>query len=368
MTQDVAAELNFKRERLIDFMNRERLDAVLISRFENIAWLTAGRVDVRIGVPRETGPASLLLTKDNQAYYLTTNNEAARLQDEEFPGLDWKPVIKPWYANDLRASVEQIAPAATVGSDTPLADLRTVNLQPLRLQLHETEVERYRSVCHETAALATQVLLKFRPGMTEWQMQAMLAESLLERGILPSVFLTAVDDRILKYRHAVPRDGVLQRFGMLNFCARKGGLVVSMTRFVHFGPIPADLRERFAVVAQVNAKLASATRQGNTADHLFTVARDAYAAAGCPGEEANHHQGGAIGYNEREWVASPGGRETCLDAQAFAWNPTFNGAKVEDTILLRNGAIELLTHTPDLPVVETSVDGVTYRSAGVLEM
>lgn len=368
MTQDLEAELSTKRQQLIDFMRRERLDAVLISRLENIAWLTAGRVDIRIGVPRETGPASLLLTKDNEAYYLTTNNEAARLHDEEFTGLDWKPVIKPWYANDLRSSIEQAAPAATVGSDTPLADLRTINLQPLRLQLHESEIERYRWLGRETAAAASAVLLKLRPGIRERQMQAMLAESLLERGILPSVFLTATDDRIRKYRHAVPRDGVLRHFGMLNFCARRWGLSVSMTRFVHFGAMPADLKEKFAVVAQVNAKLSAATREGSTADQLFAVARDAYAAAGYPGEETNHHQGGATGYNEREWVARPGGQETCCDPQAFAWNPSLDGAKVEDTILLQDGAIELLTPTPDLPIVDTSIDGMICRSAGVLEM
>jgi hypothetical protein len=39
---------------------------------------------------------------------------------------------------------------------------------------------------------------------------------------------------------------------------------------------------------------------------------------------------------------------------------------VEDTVLLRGGRIELLTTTPDLPVVSTEAGGVTYESAGVL--
>ncbi|HEY4009835.1 MAG TPA: M24 family metallopeptidase, partial [Acidobacteriaceae bacterium] len=187
-------------------------------------------------------------------------------------------------------------------------------------------------------------------------------------GILPSVFLTAVDDRIRSYRHAVPRDGVLQRFGMLNFCARRWGLTVSITRFVYFGPMERELEDKFDVVAQVNAKLLVATQKGRTADELFATARDAYAAAGCAGQETMHHQGGATGYMEREWVARPGGAEVCGRTQAFAWNPSFDGAKVEDTVLLRNGSVEVLTATPDLPVIETPVNGTSYSSAGVLRM
>ena len=88
MTDNAEEELKQKRERVIGLLEREQLDAIIIARHENIAWLTAGRVDVRIGLLRETGAASLLLTKDNAGHYLTTNNEASRLANEEFAGLD----------------------------------------------------------------------------------------------------------------------------------------------------------------------------------------------------------------------------------------------------------------------------------------
>ena len=368
MTDDVKAELCIKRQRVIDLLNREQLDAVLISKHENIAWITAGQVDVRIGVLRETGVASLLLTKDSAAYYLTTNNEAPRLAAEEFAGLDWKSVVKPWYANDVAASIKQIVPSGHVGTDNTFGSLRNVNLQPLRLELTDGEAERYRGLARDAAEVATEVLKRLRPGVSERQMQAMLAEALMDRGLLPSVYLTAVDDRIRRYRHAVPRDGVLERFGMLNFCARRWGLSVSMTRFVYFGPMPAELEEKFEVVAQVNAHLQDATREGRTGDELFTVARNAYAAAGHPNEETMHHQGGAAGYLEREWVARPGSTDVCGHTQAFAWNPSLDGAKVEDTVLLRDGSLDAMTRTSELPLVETALNGTRYYSAGVLRM
>lgn len=50
------------------------------------------------------------------------------------------------------------------------------------------------------------------------------------------------------------------------------------------------------------------------------------------------------------------------ERQAFAWNPTITGTKVEDTALVIGDNVELITSTPDWPVIETS--GGT-RAAGV---
>jgi antitoxin VapB len=127
------------------------------------------------------------------------------------------------------------------------------------------------------------------------------------------------------------------------------------------------MEERFAVAAQVNARLCHATREGATSDALFKAAGEAYSDLGYQGEERMHHQGGATGYFEREWIARPGGGEKVTPQQAFAWNPTVQGAKVEDTVLLRNGTIEILTATPRLPTVSTSCGGRAYLSASVLK-
>jgi antitoxin VapB len=55
-----------------------------------------------------------------------------------------------------------------------------------------------------------------------------------------------------------------------------------------------------------------------------------------------------------------------VNRQAFAWNPSARGGKVEDTVLLQDDAIEYLTETTMFPAVETVVGGQSYRSAGVL--
>jgi antitoxin VapB len=236
----------------------------------------------------------------------------------------------------------------------------------LRAALCDTEIARYRWLGAETAAATVEALNQVEPGLSEYDLEAMTAAALLRRGILPSVYLFAVDDRILKYKHAVARGKRLKQYGMLNLCSRKWGLAISITRFIHFGALPAELGSRFEAAAQVNAALFNATRVGATSAHLFSVAQAAYAAQGFPGEERFHHQGGPTGYGEREWIATPTGTEVVVNNQAFAWNPSIRGGKVEDTVLLRDGVIENLTPTPELPAIAASLEGSDYVAAGVL--
>ena len=315
--------------------------------------------------PCETGVASLLVTAADKRYYFTTENEAPRLNDEEFGALDFEPVLFPWYADDTNATAAKLA-GGPLGSDTPGAGLTPVNLYPLRAALSETEIARYRWLGAETAAATVEALNEVEPGLSEYDLEAITAAGLLRRGILPSVYLFAVDDRILKYKHAVARGKRLKQYAMLNLCSRKWGLAISITRFIHFGPLPAELGARFETAAQVNAALLSATRVGATSAELFGVAQAAYAAQGFPSEEQFHHLGGPTGYGEREWIATPEGTETVVNNQAFAWNPSIRGGKTEDTVLLRDGVIENLTPTPELPVIAASVEGSTYAAAGVL--
>lgn len=361
-----AAELAVKHRRIQDFLVEHAIDSLLVSRHENIAWATAGLVEIRVAVPRETGPGSLLFTRGGATYYLTTNNEAPRFREEEFAHLDYEPVIQPWYANDPLASVRRITGEGKAAGDDLTSGLPVLSMKGLRLQLTEGEIERYRWLGQTVAESVTDVLLALHPGLSESTMQAMVGERLLAKQILPSVFLTAVDDRIRNYRHAVPRAGVLDRFGMLNLCARRWGLAISITRYVYFGAMPEELEQKFSAVARVNAALLDATREGATADGLFMVAQKAYAAEGYPGEAQLHHQGGATGYWEREWVARPQGKERVQNLEAMAWNPSLQGAKVEDTVVLREDAIETLTPTPRLPFVKTTCNGRVYESAGVL--
>ena len=112
------AELDAKHERLVEWLRAGGLAGVLLRRNENVAWLTGGAVEVRVCTPSETGVASLLVTAAGNRYYLTTENEAPRLQEEEFGTLDFEPVLFPWYADNTFAAAVRLA-GGTLASDTP---------------------------------------------------------------------------------------------------------------------------------------------------------------------------------------------------------------------------------------------------------
>jgi antitoxin VapB len=365
-SQPIQDEIKIKKQQLTEFMAQHNLAGVLLILHENVSWATAGQVDTRIVIPGTTGASAVFVRKDGSGFYLTTRNEAPRMHDEEFGELPFEPVVLPWQDANFVKAARGLAAAGALGADTHEANCTFINLAGVRSQLQPTEIERYRLLASMTARIVEEVTLHLEPGVSEDQMSALAASLLIQKAILPSVLLMAVDDRILKYKHALPRGMRLERFGMVNLCTRKWGLAVSMTRFVHFGRMPQQLSSGFDAAARVNAELLDATRAGATARQLYAVAKDAYAEAGFPGEEELHHQGGATGYGEREWVATPNGTEIVLDRQAFAWNPSAKGGKVEDTVVLQNGAIELLTETTMFPAVETVVGGQSYRSAGVL--
>jgi antitoxin VapB len=369
LAQDISLrsfELNEKYGRLGAFLDRNKLDAILLSRHENIAWITAGQVEARVALGVETAVTSLLITRSGLHYYLAPANEAPRLADEEFAGLGYEPVVYPWHESSVPL-LRELAGDAALGSDTPATGATHVNLTALRAPLLQPEIDRLTTLSRETADVTASVLESLQPGITEDEMTARTAAALLELGITPTVLLMAVDDRIRKYRHAVPRCSTLERYGMINLCARKWGLVVSITRFVHFGSLPEDLAAAFTAAARIHSQLLHATRPDATSAQLFAVAREAYKSAGASEEIERHHQGGPCGYGERDWLITPHGQDTVTLPQAFAYNPSLRGAKVDNTALVTEDAVEILTDTPTLPVIETVIDGEVYRSAGVLQ-
>jgi antitoxin VapB len=46
-----------------------------------------------------------------------------------------------------------------------------------------------------------------------------------------------------------------------------------------------------------------------------------------------------------------------MEGQAFAWNPSITGSKVEETGLASHEAIEIITATPDWPSIPVTADG-----------
>ena len=265
---------------------------------------------------------------------------------------------------------EKLVPAAELLSDLPVpgsTQLSPLDTLRLRNPLLPSEVERYRELGEHAAVVLTHVAFHCRPGLPEHVIAGMLGSGLMDFGVVPSVVLVAVDDRVAARRHPLPTDRRLERYGMLVVGGRRHGLHLSATRLVHFGAIPDELRRKHEACVRVDAAFLAASRPGARLADVFAAGQAAYAEEGYPGEWQHHHQGGPTGYAGRDLRATPDGPGEVLPGQAFAWNPSTAGTKSEDTVLVTEDGIEVLSPTPDLPELEVEAAGRQFRRAGILE-
>src|ERR1700749_2427622 len=78
-SQALLAEFEAKRKRLCEHMASSGLAAVQLQRTENIAWLTAGRVDRRVLLPSSLGIATILVLRNGGAFFFLPGHESDHL-------------------------------------------------------------------------------------------------------------------------------------------------------------------------------------------------------------------------------------------------------------------------------------------------
>ena len=362
-------EFAIKLDRVRRYLNRKDLDGVVLSRADNFAWVGCG-ADSLVDNSSETGVGTLVVTLDS-VVLVTNNIESDRLLTEELTGLEIDDArTYPWHRPSERAEIlAELTEDGQFVADDGCAGLPRLggDFARLRYELTEAEVERYRALGSDTSAAVEHAVGDIESGMTEAQAASLLAGACRRRGVVPIVMLVAADDRVRKWRHPVPFDGLAQEYMMLAVCGRRQGLIAAMTRLVHFGDVPEELARRHRAVCTVDAALISSTRPGATASEVLSAGQDAYEATGFHNEWRHHHQGGAIGYQGREYKATPGCREEVREPQAFAWNPSISGTKSEDTILVTGHGTEVLTAaSDDWPMVTVEVQGQEMQRPDIL--
>ncbi len=287
-----------------------------------------------------------------------TDEDDLRLKTPAHPGGFVKQeVLKP-----LGLSVTEAADALGVTRPALSALLNE------RAHLSPDEAARFRALGRLCAEAMHAAIQQIRPGQSEHTLAALLAGEAIAREVWPIVDLVATDERIFDYRHPLPTQKTLSRYAMLVLCGRRWGLVCSLTRLVHFGPLPDGLRRKQQAVAEVDAALLSATRPGATLAQVFACGVAAYEKTGHAGEWQLHHQGGAAGYEPREYLGTPTAADVVAENQVFAWNPSITGCKSEDSILIGPTENEILTEIPSMPTLSIELAGQTVRRPAILEV
>jgi Xaa-Pro aminopeptidase len=362
-----ANEFSQKQNRIQALLAKHKLDALLLRRVSSFAWATCGAASY-VNTATSNGEAALLITPSGR-YLLTNNIEATRLeQEEKLAAQGWEFRVVPWH--DTQDTVAELTRGLKLGTDGPYPGATDLSgeLARLRANLTPEEGERFRMLGQLCAEAMDRAVRAVRPGQTEYQIAGLLAHEVESRGVQAIVNLIATDARIFSFRHPLPTDKKLERYAMLVLCGRRWGLVCSLTRFVHFGRLPDDLRRKAEAVAQVDATFIAATRPRQTLGEVFRQATAAYAETGFPDEWHLHHQGGPAGYEPREYVATPNSADVVSVGQVYAWNPSITGTKSEDTILVGDESNEVLTSIDGRPTLTVTVDGQEHTRPAILEI
>lgn len=352
MITSVLTEHQTKHARLLELLAVRGADALLLSTPASLAWYLAGaRTHVSLAAP----PITRVLVHASGCEIATSVSEAARLRDEELAAVPHATV----HALDWSANLDELTvwfPEAT-GLNVLNEAAVDLELRALRTALSIPEVERYRSLCAQTAAAFTTVLATVRPEDTESQVAAALTAAAVADGGEVLVALVSGESRA-SYRHPLPTQTVLGRRAMAVLCVRRHGLIANVTRWVRFGSaLPEEVAGEADILA-VEADILSSIAVGGVLGQMLPVVRDAYPAHGFAADEiTRHHQGGIAGYNGRDPRLAPAAPDLFQANQAIAFNPSAvrHGLafKVEDTMLLRapgHGAkLEVLSHDARWP-------------------
>lgn len=370
------SELEIKTERLTKMLNAENLGGVLLNSQANFAWATGGKSS-GINLSAESGVCFLFVRRDGKRFVLANNIEMPRILSEEIPAKDFEPVEFAWQEEKSNSNLifektkSLLEGGGIIASDLSLhKEIRPVEnlISRCRYELTDAEIERFRRLGKDSGIALGNAIKIINPGETENEIARKTRNELAKFNCDSVVTLIGADERIEKYRHPVPTENTWKKVLLIVVCARREGLIASLSRIVCAGEIPGELKRKTEACAFIFAKILSETKRGKSGAQLYKIAADAYAEKGFADEINKHHQGGAAGYKTRDWVIHPQSAETVFPNQAFAFNPSITGTKSEETAILLNDEIEIITATPDFPQISVEIKGKEFFSPDILSL
>ncbi len=361
-------EIKEKERRVRDFLKLKGLKGLLLKRQANFSWMTCGGLNL-VGITTEIGATTLLIT-ENSKFVISNNIEAPRMVDEE--GLEKQGFIVktfPWHEDQEVSIVKEIVGEGPLGSDIPFpgAIVFTEEIASLRYSLTPEEIKRYRWLGKRVSLALEKTMIKTKKGEKESAVVGRLCKELWKDRIDPITLMSAADERVFNFRHPIPTEKRIEKYLMVSVNARKWGLIVSLTRFIHFGKTPEKLREKYEANVFIDCTMMAHTRPGAPAREVLQKAIEAYREKGFPVDWKLHHQGGSIGYTGRDYRVNFKTPDIIQENQPFTWNPSITGTKSEDTILATPKGPEMITYPILYPTLSINVAGISFTRPDILE-
>jgi Xaa-Pro aminopeptidase len=349
-----------RRDRLRRLLKQGGIDALLVTDFTNVTYLTGF-----------TGDDSYVLIRRDGETILTDPRYTTQL-GEECPGVDLQ--IRPPGVTMLQAVVRAVRTAKlgklgiegdsmTVGlRDQMVEKLPKVAVVPtsglverLRLLKDKYEVARLREAVRQAEGAFEAIRSMLRPEMSEKQVADELEHQFRLFGAKDAAFpsIVAVGPRAA-LPHAVPSAGRFvgeADFVLFDWGANEGLYRSDLTRVLVTGRISAKFERVYQVVLEAQIRAIAAIRPGVLAHDVDNVARSIIAEAGF-GRRFRHGTGHGLGLLVHEaprlavrsqTVLKPG---MVVTVEPGIYLPGWGGVRIEDDVLVTRTGHEVLTHAP----------------------
>jgi len=289
--------------------------------------------------------------------------EAPRLAyDFRVRDLGWDVVTVPWF--DPGAPLEAAADYAGVAPDELLSDADGIGtnirdrIVAARLVLGDAEQEELRELGLLAGLALGAGIDAWRPGATtDYEIAAEISQALEAHGAKAVCLIVGGDERLRSFRHPLAIGEVINEAVMAVVVAKRAGLHVAATR-ICVRTADDSIVRLMKTLASVNDAVLESSRPGGSWGESVLALAAGYDEIGQPGAWRQHFQGGPIGFEQREFELAPPQVDSPFwdlprrAMTAVAWNPSLGGgAKIEETYLV-DSELELLTVTPDWPMIE----------------
>ncbi|MCL5071656.1 MAG: M24 family metallopeptidase [Actinobacteria bacterium] len=362
-------EFTLKKIKLIEYLESKSLDGILMTKRSNYSWITCGYRN-KIMDSAQLGASSILFYK-GIFYLITTNIEIERMISEELNNFfPIEKVIYDWFSPDgLKESLKKVTGLKKIVQDYLVVEGLNIvenDFNYLKFELTEQEIIRYIELGQIVSKCMTEVCFNINQGMTELEVQGVLSNHLISNGVMPLIILVGSDDRIFKYRHPIPTTKKIEKYIMIVVGAEKWGLIVAITRLVHFGALSANLEKIKEDAIYIDADMILNSKPGIKYSEILERAAANYNKLGYRDEWKKHHQGGPIGYEGRYFLTTFNNTLNIEENHAIAWNPSITGFKSEDTFIVGKTGNNLISLDDKWPLVKVECKEKNILRADIL--
>ncbi|MBI5085865.1 MAG: aminopeptidase P family protein [Acidobacteria bacterium] len=345
-----------RRARLLDLLEQHKAGAMAVTHLPNVRYLSGF-----------TGSNGVLLVTQRGARLFTDPRYDIQASQEcdcstkICAGPVWPELAKEVRRQGLTALAMEsdkvshdqwLASAAELGKPVRLKRAKGL-VEGLRVIKSASEIEAIRRSVRLNSKAFQQALGKIRPGMTEIQVAAEIDYRMRRLGAEGPAFETIVAaGGRSALPHARPTNQQLKANQLLlvDMGASLDGYCSDMTRVVHLGPPPARARQLYDAVLEAQLASIAEVKPGAACAQVDAAGRRTLRKRGLDkffthstghGLGLEIHEGPRIG-RKPEGVLRPG---MVITIEPGVYLRGFGGIRIEDTVLVTETGVEVLTST-----------------------